>query len=194
MFNIFKFEKVSTRLVVLISLIISPVLFAKGLSTYSAYPENAKTEVIPFPIEFAPEITLNGVEELVFLKGMYKPEEEDFFSYAFSWTHKIKNNESFSRDQLQKLVTAYYKGLYKAVSGGKEHEPTITLEQQKGKYTGRIKWIEPFVTKQPQVLNFNARETRCKRSNEIRWYFLVSPQPKTHSVWKQLESIEVSNC
>ncbi|MFA0813675.1 hypothetical protein [Microbulbifer epialgicus] len=189
-----KLDGILIRLVTCITLIFSPVIFAEELSTYSKFPKSSKTEVIPFPVEFASDITLNGIEELVFLPGMYKPEEEDFFSYAFSWTHKPEKGQVFQKSEIQEFIVAYYKGLYKAVSDGKEYEPAVTMEQADEEYTGQISWVEPFVTKKKQTLHFKGNQVYCEKINELRWYFLVSPQGSPHSVWDELQSIKPSNC
>src|SRR3954468_9210935 len=39
-----------------------------------------KTETIPFPLDFAPTIPLQGVEELRFAPGMFKPEAPGYWS------------------------------------------------------------------------------------------------------------------
>lgn len=194
MIKFLKLDCFFVRLVVGVTVMFSPVLFAEGLSTYSEFPKNSKTEVIPFPIEFAPDITLNGIEELVFLEGMYKPESEHFFSYAFSWTHKPEGGQVFKKPEIKKFIAAYYNGLYKAVSNGVEYESTVLIEQADENYRGQISWIEPFVTKEEQTLYFKGSEVYCEKSNELRWYFLVSPQDSSHSVWEELQSITPSGC
>ncbi|WHI49450.1 hypothetical protein P3339_13315 [Microbulbifer sp. MLAF003] len=189
-----KFDNILTRLVACVTLLFSPLLSAEELSTYSEFPKGSKTEVIPFPIEFASDITLNGIEELVFLPGMYKQEKEDFFSYAFSWTHKPEKNQVIGKTKIENFIASYYRGLYKAVTEGKEYEPAITIEQVDGKYTGQISWIEPFVTKKEQTLHFKGDQIHCEKINELRWFFLVSPQDSSHPVWKELQSIKPSDC
>ncbi|WP_445364480.1 hypothetical protein ACJJIQ_09765 [Microbulbifer sp. ANSA003] len=192
--NYLRLDGVLVRLVACVTLLFSPLLFAEGLSTYSEFPKSSKTEVIPFPIEFASDITLNGVEELVFLPGMYKQEKADFFSYAFSWTHKPEKNQVFGKVEIQDFIASYYRGLYKAVTQGKEYEPAITIEWDDGKYTGQIKWIEPFVTKKEQTLYFKGNQVNCEKTDELRWYFIVSPQNSSHPVWVELQSIKPKNC
>jgi len=194
MIKFIKLGRFLVRLVIGALVVLSPMLFAGELSTYSEFPKNSKTEVIPFPIEFAPDITLNGIEELVFLPGMYKPESEAFFSYAFSWTHKPEQTQVFKKPEIKKFIAAYYSGLYKAVSNGKEYESTVIIEQADEKYRGQINWIEPFVTKEEQTLYFKGIEVYCEKSNELRWYFLVSPQNSSHPIWKELQSITPSGC
>lgn len=40
-------------------------------------PEGWRTETIPFPLEFAPELSYEGYEELRFSPGMFKAGDED---------------------------------------------------------------------------------------------------------------------
>jgi len=42
-------------------------------------------ETIPFPLKFAPEIKLEGVEELRFSPGMFSEDSEEYWSYFFVW-------------------------------------------------------------------------------------------------------------
>ncbi|GAB2882620.1 hypothetical protein ACCI51_18060 [Microbulbifer echini] len=138
MSNCFGLGTVLNRLLIYVTFTFSPVLIAEELSTYSKFPNGSKTEVIPFPMEFASDITLNGIEELVFLSGMYNPEKENFFSYAFSWTHQPEKNQIFSRSEIKKFIAAYYSGLYKVVSGDNEIDLAVTVDQVGEKCTGQI--------------------------------------------------------
>jgi hypothetical protein len=54
-------------------------------------PEGWRTETLHFPLEFAPQLPYQGLEELRFSPGMFKPGREDFWTYAFVFwpvTHK----------------------------------------------------------------------------------------------------------
>ena len=42
-----------------------------------------KGERIELPPTFAPKMKMEGIEEIRFAPGMFKPGEEDFFSYVF---------------------------------------------------------------------------------------------------------------
>src|SRR5688572_11575898 len=44
-----------------------------------------RSETIPFPLDFAPGLKHQGVEEIRFSPGFSKPGDQQFFSYAFIW-------------------------------------------------------------------------------------------------------------
>ena len=166
------------------------------LSTYHSTPKGWKTEIIPFPLEYAPEITYSGKEELVFMPGMYKSESEDFFSFAFSWEIDSPT-EQLNISQIKNDLIAYYVGLNKAVA--KEDSAVVDVNlipERDGKwqYSGSIHWQEPFVTKKLQVLNFKALSKYCSNLKKQRWYFIASPQNKEHIIWQKLSAIEFTTC
>jgi len=174
-------------------LVFSYQAFAAELTGYKNFPAGWRTEVIPFPLDFAPEIKLSGVEELLFSPGMYQAESEAFFSYVFVW---IVKEESLSMDQLKQYLKAYYLGLYKAVAQQPTGQVSVAIEQHAGTwpYRGTISWIEPFVTKKAQVIHFKAKLQHCQRTAEKRWYFMVSPQDDTHEIWIDLKSLQTTSC
>ncbi len=76
-------------------------------------PAGWKTEVIPFPLGFAPTVVHAGVEELRFPPGMFKPEERDYWSYVFAW--RLTDAASLDAASLGAELTAYFAGLVAAV-------------------------------------------------------------------------------
>ena len=48
-------------------------------------PPRWRTETIPFPLEFAPELAYVGLEELRFAPGMFKAGAEDFWKSKSGW-------------------------------------------------------------------------------------------------------------
>lgn len=167
-----------------------------SLSTYQNIPVGWKTEVIPFPLDYAPEIAYQGLEELVFLPGMYKADDEQFFSFAFSW--KIDTEvEYLNISQLKQDLTAYYVGLNKAVTKANSAEVDVDIKpvrDGKWQYQGTINWQEPFITKKPQTINFKALSQYCLSQQQQRWYFIASPQSAEHIVWQQLSALDFTVC
>lgn len=54
------------------------------LQAYVQAPANWQTEIINLPFEFAPNIPLQGTEELIFSPQMYELGQEKFFSYCLA--------------------------------------------------------------------------------------------------------------
>ncbi len=62
------------------------LLMPSGLpadTLYQTAPSDWRPEVIPFPLGFAPDLGLEGVEELRFAPGMFDAKAADYFSYCF---------------------------------------------------------------------------------------------------------------
>jgi hypothetical protein len=80
-------------------------------------PAGWKSEVIPFPLGFAPAIAHTGAEELRFPKGFFKPESGEYWSYAFVW--RTTDAAQLDAAQLAAEMTLYFKGLITAVDENK---------------------------------------------------------------------------
>ncbi|MBR9729087.1 hypothetical protein ACFOD0_15595 [Shewanella intestini] len=185
----------SICLALLLCFITSFCAVAEKLAAYDDIPLHWRTEIIPFPLHFAPQIKLRGVEELVFAPGMYQPKRADFFSYAFTWI--IKPTE-IDESLMHTYLRQYYQGLYQAVAKDNPRSDMVKVTISEAKtdrfYRGHIDWVEPFVSHQPQTLYFQASKTHCSNSKQTRWHFMVSPQPKSHAVWTDLNALTLAQC
>ncbi len=76
-------------------------------------PPGWRTEVIPFPLDFAPTIAHRGEEELRFPPGFFDPASGDYWSYAFVW--RTEDPAQLDAAALGAELTAYFRGLVAAV-------------------------------------------------------------------------------
>jgi hypothetical protein len=76
-------------------------------------PAGWRSEVIPFPLEFAPSITHRGLEDLRFPPGMFDPSSPDYWSYTFAW--HTDDAAELDAGALGRELTAYFAGLIAAV-------------------------------------------------------------------------------
>lgn len=165
-----------------------------------AAPEGWGGETIALPPGFAPDMKLKGTEHIRFAPGMMKPAADSFFSYAFVF--ELEPLPALTEAVVKEEFLKYYRGLCKAVLGGKlpEVDPAkFTLELQLVKsdaeqaadkpavYTGTLDWVEPFATKKAQKLNL---EIQTWSKNDHNYIFVcVSPQARGTAIWKQLHTI-----
>lgn len=164
-----------------------------NVTYFSEQPLGWKYELIPFPLGFAPEINFKGNEELLFSPGMYKKEQDDYFSYVFVW--QVEGRDALSLTEIEQSFTQYYFGLQKAVSENKlTQEVSVRFKGNNVKSHGEILWVEPFVTAKPQKLNVVVTQTICALSQEIQIYAQVSPQKSSHPIWKKMSKIDVNSC
>ncbi|MBI3856934.1 MAG: hypothetical protein HY293_14700 [Planctomycetes bacterium] len=166
-------------------------------------PEGWRKERMEFPLGFAKDLEYKGHEDLRFAPGMFKPEEPDYFSYAFvMW---IDGKMSFEPASLEKDLLKYYKGLCAAVAGGKKLDldlsrisVKVTKQDKKGKLGGedaellqaRIDWYDPFVTGKPMTLHLELWGRPADAQKRSCLFAIASPLEKSAPVWEALRKIQ----
>jgi len=173
-------------------------------SLYEKAPEQWRSEIIPFPLEFAPQIKLKGREELRFAPGMFTPDASDFFSYSFVWW--LEDGPAITAAMLQENLEHYFKGLYNGVSKAEKKDVSgfqvnvrATRERSwtpaaQQVFRGSVLWKEPFVTERDQTLSLMIAAWNCPEKGAVVVYFLVSPQEGNHEVWQTMKAMEVVSC
>lgn len=170
-----------------------------------------KGERIKLPPGFAPEMKLKGVEEIRFAPGMFKPESESFFSYIFVFA--VPGDSALTKEVIQGELLTYYRGLAGSIfqRKGKEVDTgdfSFKLENEESvesapesvnpelisQYAGKLDWMEPFTTLEPQVLHFELQSWFDSGSG--KGYLLVCTSPNSidgkDAVWKELRKIRRS--
>lgn len=171
-----------------------------------AAPAGWGGETIELPPGFAPDMRLKGAEHIRFAPGMMKPDSDTFFSYAFAF--ELQPIPELTEAVVEEEFLKYYRGLCKAVLGGKlpELDPsTFTLDlslveldkntlpganvtvKNTAQYTGKLNWVEPFATKRSQKLNLEILTWTMNDRNYL--FACVSPQATDAAIWGQLRSI-----
>lgn len=173
------------------------------------FKTNWKGERITLPPGFAPAMKLKGIEEIRFAPGMFQPQSDSFFSYAFVFS--VAKDQALSPEVIQREILVYYQGLAESVSksrgrtveagkftfkldrakqatGAPAQLPPTTLVTQ---YAGELDWVEPFATGKPQVLHFEIQT--WSDSAAARNYLFVCTSPKvrteTAGIWSELRTI-----
>src|SRR5262245_24762641 len=85
-----------------------------------ATPEGWRAEQIPFPLEFAPSLPHQGVEEIRFAPGFFDPAAPGYWSYTFVW--RLDAAAPFDAGVVGSELTTYFRGLIAAVDD--KHEIT----------------------------------------------------------------------
>jgi hypothetical protein len=162
-------------------------------------PEGWRTETIPFPLGFAPELPYKGLEELRFSPGMFKPGSEDFWTYAFVFW--LEGEVPWTAERLNSDLKTYLEGLSRAVEAKNEKfDPkaaTVTARLKETKaskdgpqhFEGKVEAYDPFKTHQRQTLNMRGNVFRCPAQGRTVVFFQISPQLETHKVWQTLKQI-----
>lgn len=163
-------------------------------------PETWPKEVIPFPLTFAPTIPLEGIEELRFAPGMFKPDANDYFHYAFLW--QLDGNPNLAKDTIQTYLRLYYNGLFVAASQSEKTAKTAALKNftyameaiDAGRQKGTIMWEDPFNKDRPIQLYLETQSEYCERTNKTNMLFIIKPVESESKVWNSLRSLKLPTC
>lgn len=162
-------------------------------------PEGWKTETIPFPLDFAPDIHLQGVEELRFAPGMFKPAEPGYWSYAFAWW--LNGEPALGQAELERSLLSYFQGLVTEVSKEKGRKIDssrfrVTMRPSSGApakeghnvqaYAGTAELYDAFATGKPISLNLEVWVWDCAVAGKRVALVLASPRPVSEPIWKDL--------
>ena len=156
-------------------------------------PDGWRTETIPFPLEFAPELPYVGLEELRFAPGMFEEESEEFWTYVFVWW--VQADAPTELDVLARHLEDYYRGLAVAVAESRDSEVgdsafSVSLLAGNGNgFTGTAETLDAFVTQEQVHLNLRGDTLDCLAQDRRMFFFALSPQPEEHPVWEQLAAI-----
>lgn len=167
-------------------------------------PKEWGGEQIKLPTSFAPKIRWKGTEAIRFAPGMFKPDSDSFFSYAFVFA--IDEGPELTAMEIEREMLTYYRGLSSAVlkSQGKKVDTekfSFTLKKRKPskkkspyghktvRFVGQLKWVEPFKTAKEQTLNMEMAAWSCDQTKRKYLLVSVSPKKKDADIWKQLRKI-----
>jgi len=174
---------------------------AQKIATGLKAPDNWRSEILPFPLEFAPEIALTGFEDVLFAPGWADKDSEAFWTYHFTWF--IDLEEPMSVDFLEKNIKMYFDGLANAVLKGntdnaefKEPDPALCLFIKTAEgFQGKLRVFDPFFTKDAILLNVKVKEVICKKSNKQIVSFNISPKGIADPIWNLFDGITtLSGC
>ncbi len=87
----------------------SVLIFGQERETILSAPDNWKSEIIPFPLGFAPTIDFVGFEDLRFAPGWSDSTSQEFWTYTFAWY--IEKDSGMTESRLTELFNSYYDGL-----------------------------------------------------------------------------------
>lgn len=161
-------------------------------------PAGWTTERIFFPIDFAPQIQYNGVEDLRFTKGWEDISSEEHWSYAFLWW--LDGKPVITDTSLKKNLTDYYTGLvkrnitarsipaFKVVPTVAKINTATTESGDIATFTGTVNMLD-YIAQTPIKLNCIIHMKDCGREDNTALFFEVSPQQSTHAIWQTLNEL-----
>ena len=159
-------------------------------------PKEWLEEVLVVPPDFAPTMSLTGMEHLRLPPEFRKPDSDWFISYLFAieLTEPSELNEQLIGEQL----LLYFQGL---ASGGRDKNgkeietDKFSIEPQKleagpidGEYVYTLKWQEPFASGTSLKQNLRVKVISGKNQHGVV-FICGSPQPFESPVWTKLLDI-----
>ena len=181
----------------------------KEVSEQLVFKTDWRGERIELPPEFAPDMGWNGIEEIRFAPGMFDPKSDSFFTYVFVFS--LPGDQKLTQEAVKKETLIYYRGLAKSVlkSKGKEVDAskfTFALEKAKAasgtpatvkapadvtQYSGKLDWVEPFATAEPQILHFEIQQWRDAKTKRDYLFVCTSPRAiaDADAIWKELRKV-----
>jgi hypothetical protein len=162
-------------------------------------PEGWKTETIPFPLDFAPDLPYRGREELRFAPAFFEPSAPGYFSYAFVWW--LEGSPALDQQSLERDLARYFAGLCGAVGGKKfsfdpgrfkarlePAEPSATAIAATKAFQGTIDAYDPFKNGNGReiTLNVDISIGDCAAEGRRVVLVLASPKPRSDTIWKAL--------
>ncbi len=143
-------------------------------------PAGFHTESMKFPLDFAPQLPYQGVEELRFAPGFSNPQAPDYFTYSFTW--QLTNPPTVTNKELEDDLTAYFDGLMSTIARENKLTPPklrtyASLNAVRGgrfpdspSYTGDVHTWDALITHRPLHLQVNVYQPTA---NTL--YFECSP-------------------
>ncbi|MEM8509422.1 MAG: hypothetical protein AAF717_16445 [Bacteroidota bacterium] len=177
------------------------VLQGQETKTVLNAPENWRTEMISFPLSFAPEIDFTGFEDIRFTPGWADRESEQFWTYHFVWF--IDKTSPITTTKLTEIFGTYYDGLMTVVlengadsdSAGKLEKTQCSFTKTDTGFEGKIRVFDAFFTKAYITLYLKVEEAFCEASNKQVLAFDISPKRFDHKVWQMFNEVTLlENC
>lgn len=158
-----------------------------------------KTETIPFPLDFAPELPLHGVEELRFAPGFFDPASPGYFTYAFVWW---LDDPALEMKSVASDLETYFFGLCRAVAKDEKlcarEKHAVALEGAPSAkmidghraivQRATIKTVDAFKTRAELILDVELSVWRCPSSARTVLLAKLSPHAKPSALVEDLKN------
>lgn len=163
-------------------------------------PKDWTIERFLLPPFFAPSIQYKGVEDIRFTPGWGKPDNQEYWTYAFLWF--VDDVPFVNKDSIQNHLEAYYTGLIKINTDSIKHRNekpvpvTAKLNSEKAlpgdlaQFTGTIHMLD-FLSRQPITLHCKIHVKLCSDTKKTILFFELSPKTFENAVWSSLDQLWV---
>ncbi|WP_442264674.1 hypothetical protein ACSIGC_09955 [Tenacibaculum sp. ZS6-P6] len=151
--------------------------------------KNWKTEIIEFPINWAPKVKLTGFEELIFTPNWSDPKNDEFWSLIMGW--KIDSEKTISLKEIENNFKNYFDGVMKPNHWSKNFPQPKVIFQNKGNgFFGTMTFFDGFHTGKMTTVNIQGKQFFDKLFKESIITFYISPKDYNNPIWNSLKEIE----
>ena len=160
-------------------------------------PDGWRSEILPFPLSFAPELEFEGVEEIQFAPGWSDPESAEFWAYSFVWY--IEKQSPMTEQLLTESFNFYYDGLMTAVAENQKDsvpapqfdEALCLFVKTEDGFTGKMRVFDAFFLKDYITLNIKVRESFCLPTDKQIVIFDISPKSLDDELWRIFDNVKL---
>lgn len=162
------------------------VSLVKADSTWS-------TEIIPFPVDWLPDLTFAGFEELRFAPNWKNSEHQEFWTLAMAW--QIETTAEMPLKAIHFNFNHYFTELMKPNHWAQEFpDPIIVFEDSDSStFKGEMTFFDGFHTGKVISVNILGNQAYCETSGKSIIVFRISPKDFNDSIWEELISIVVND-
>lgn len=155
---------------------------------YSIQADGFAVEKSKFPLDFAPAIAYNGIDDIRFLPGFYNDKSDEFWGYCFLWY--LDGDMIFTEQAVQRDLTNYYNGLNQQTTTAVTVKKVKPATGYEAAFDCTINTVDKFVTQKPIVLHATVNIKRC--TGKTLAFFEITPQQVNSNVWQQLHNLRKS--
>jgi hypothetical protein len=165
-------------------------------------PDNWQSEILTFPLGFAPSVDFVGFEDLRFAPGWNDPGSQEFWAYTFVWYIEI--DSAMTEKKLTETFNSYYDGLMgvddnnRADTANSNQSDSYRMDKtlclfvktQEG-FSGKMRVYDRFFTKDYMLLNIKIKESFCPKTNKQIILCDISPKAFDHEVWAIFDDVKL---
>ena len=200
MFKLYsKYAKPLKTVVVVLILSLSVAVDAQEKDQRSIVKADStwSTEIIPFPIEWAPKIKYIGFEELRFAPNWNDTKHQEFWTLVLSW--QVETKTELPLNDLHFNLNHYFTELMKPNHWAQEFpDPVLQLNdlevhKNETAFKGTMTFFDGFHTGKVITVNILGSQTLCKTSGKSFVVFRLSPKAYNEPIWDELNAISLKD-
>ena len=175
----------------------SVIIFGQEKETVLSAPDNWQSEIIPFPMGFAPTIDFVGFEDLRFAPGWSDSTSQELWTYMFVWY--IEMDSAMTESKLTESFNSYYDGLMGIdfknqadTTNFNQLDKTLCLFVKTNEgFSGKMRVYDAFFGKDYMILNIKVKESFCPKTNKQIIVCEISPKAFDHETWAIFDDVKL---